>query len=201
MDIAVLMACILLFWCTYLMQYYPEVVALLSRQEQNLRILYVCLYVCVYVYYLLLTGCRALFTFNQYFVTFGSGHLRKKRGNDNRQQTVSNSLFCVYVYAKYNQTTDRARGTVVPPFPLLTILPKVPATDRDEERESEGGMATLQRLRQQKQIKWKLFAVNMHTHTHTYTHTPRVWVCMQTVESCVAVSGGQRRRRTDNWQG
>lgn len=135
------------------MQYYPEVVALLSRQEQNLRILYVCLYVCVYVYYLLLTGCRALFTFNQYFVTFGSGHLRKKRGNDNRQQTVSNSLFCVYVYAKYNQTTDRARGTVLPPFPLLTILPKVPSTDRDEERESEGGMATLQRLRQQKQIK------------------------------------------------
>lgn len=107
------------------------------------------------MFYLLLTGCRALFTFNQYFVTFGSGHLRKKRGNDNRQQTVSNSLFCVYVYAKYNQTTDRARGTVLPPFPLLTILPTVQANEKDEERKraGEGGTATLQRLRQQKQIK------------------------------------------------
>lgn len=199
MDIAVLMACILLFWCTYLMQYYPEVVALLSRQEQNLRILYVCLYVCVYVYYLLLTGCRALFTFNQYFVTFGSGHLRKKRGNDNRQQTVSNSLFCVYVYAKYNQTTDRARGTVLPPFPLLTILPTVPASDRDEEREwRRYGNAAAAAAAEANQVK---IICSQYAHTHTYTHTPRVWVCMQTVESCVAVSGGQRRRRTDNWQG
>lgn len=40
-----------LFVCTYLMQYYPDVVALLSRQEQNLRILYVCLYVCVCIIY------------------------------------------------------------------------------------------------------------------------------------------------------
>lgn len=186
-----------LFVCTYLMQYYPEVVALLSRQEQNLRILFVCLYVwvCVWVYYLLLTGCRALFTFNQYFVTFGSGHLRKKRGNDNRQQTVSNSLFCVYVYAKYNQTTDRARGTVLPPFPLLTILPTVLANEREtkrgreRERAGEGGTATLQRLRQQKQIKWKLFAVNMHTHTHTHTtHIQRVYACVCVCKQLKAAS-------------
>lgn len=76
--------------------------------------------------YLLLTGCRAWFTFNQYFVTFGPPAKREAT----IRARVSNSLFCVYVYAKYNQT-NRARGTVLPPFPLITILPRV--------RKSTGG--------------------------------------------------------------
>lgn len=182
----------------------------LARSRTYVFYLFACMCECVCVYYLLLTGCRALFTFNQYFVTFGSGHLRKKRGNDNRQQTVSNSLFCVYVYAKYNQTTDRARGTVLPPFPLLTILPTVLANERDTERERERERVKVVRQRcsgcgsRSKSSENYLQSICTHTHTHT-THTYRksvcVCVCMQTVESCVAVDVGKGRRRTDNWQG
>lgn len=155
---------------------------------------FICLPVCecLCVYYLLLTGCRALFTFNQYFVTFGSGHLRKKRGNDNRQQTVSNSLFCVYVYAKYNQTTDRARGTVLPPFPLLTILPTVLASDRDEKRESgwrRYGNAAAAAAAEANQVK---IICSQYAHTRTHIYQECVCVCKQLkAASQLAVGRGE----------
>lgn len=169
----------------------------LARSRTYVFYLFACMCECVCVYYLLLTGCRALFTFNQYFVTFGSGHLRKKRGNDNRQQTVSNSLFCVYVYAKYNQTTDRARGTVLPPFPLLTILPTVLANERHREGERERVKEVRQRCSgcgsRSKSSENYLQSICTHTHTHT----------LHIYEECIRVcvyANSWKLRRSWRWE-
>lgn len=158
------------------MQFYPELSPFCLVRSRT----YVFYGVCMQ--YLLLTGCRALFTFNQYFVTFGPPAKREATIT----AMVSNSLFCVYVYAKYNQT-NRARGTVFPPFPLLTILPTVRrrtgAGGQEEQRCSSGSKSKSSENYLQSICK------------------PHIHIQMCVCANRWKLRRSWRQKRVDNWQG